>query len=139
MRAGAIAAVVLSAAASAASEPIQWRTDRVVALGESRATGKPLLIDFTASWCSACKMMQRHSWSDPRVAQEVAEHYIPLALDLSGDEDGTGPLYREYGVTSLPMVLQVREGEILRREGYVSPAELLIWLRRGRPKSNPLR
>jgi thiol:disulfide interchange protein DsbD len=139
MRALAIAAVALSAAASSGSEPIRWRTDRAAALSESRETGKPLLIDFTASWCSACRMMQRHSWSDPRVAQEVAEHYIPLALDLSDDEDGAGPLSREYGVSSLPMVLQVRERDTLRTEGYLPPPELLTWLRGGRSKSNPPR
>jgi thiol:disulfide interchange protein len=139
MRSAAIAAVVVSAATCAASEPIRWRTDRAAAIAESRATGKPLLIDFTASWCSACKMMQRHSWSNPRVAQEVAEHYIPLALDLSTDQDGTGPLAKEYSVSSLPLVVQVGERETFRSEGYLPPAELLRWLRRGPARSTPLR
>jgi thiol:disulfide interchange protein len=139
MRSAAIAAVLLSAATCAAREPIRWRIDRAAAIAESRATGKPLLIDFTASWCSACKMMQRHSWSDARVEREVAEHYIPLALDLSTDEDGTGPLSREYGVSSLPLVVQVGERETFRTEGYLPPAELLRWLRGGPARSTPLR
>ena len=84
-------------------------------------------------------MMQRHSWSDARVEREVAEHYIPLALDLSTDEDGTGPLSREYGVSSLPLVVQVGERETFRREGYLPPAELLTWLRDRPARSTPLR
>jgi thiol:disulfide interchange protein len=139
MRTGAIAAVLVSAATCAASEPIQWRTDRAAAIAEARATGKPLLIDFTASWCSACKMMQRHSWSDARVEREVAEHFIPLAIDLSDDADGSGPLSKQYGVSSLPLVVQVGERENSRKEGYLRPAELLIWLREGPARSAPLR
>jgi thioredoxin:protein disulfide reductase len=52
------------------------------ALQESR----PLLVDFTAAWCVACKEMEKETFADVRVQQE-AGRFVAVRVDVTDDED----------------------------------------------------
>jgi thiol:disulfide interchange protein DsbD len=86
---------------------ISWVRDEKAAVAQSRATGKPLLIDFFAEWCAACKELDVHTWTDPVVAKEVAERFVPLKIDGTEETGETEELYRKYNVPGLPTVLML--------------------------------
>jgi thiol:disulfide interchange protein DsbD len=86
---------------------IPWLTNEKLAVEQSRATGKPLLIDFGAEWCAACKELDLHTWTDPQVAQEAKEKFVPLKIDATDDNDENEALLKKYGVPGLPTVLMV--------------------------------
>jgi thiol:disulfide interchange protein DsbD len=86
---------------------IAWVRDEKAAVQQSRATGKPLLIDFSAEWCAACKELDLHTWTDPVVAKEVAARFVPLKVDGTEETDQTNELYRKYNVPGLPTVLML--------------------------------
>lgn len=46
----------------------------------SKATGKPIFIDFTGHGCVNCREMEQRVWSEPAVLKILSEDYILLAL-----------------------------------------------------------
>jgi thiol:disulfide interchange protein DsbD len=132
--------VLVAAGLVAGREPpppsIEWRLAEAAAIAESQRTARPLLVDAWADWCGACKLLERNTWSDPRVRREVASHFVPLRLDFSDDGPSTERLQRAYGMTALPAVLicspEGCDAVAARSVGYVGPAEMLDFLTRGR-------
>ena len=142
LRFGWLGAPTEAAAPGGAPVEITWLHDEKTALERSHQSGKPLLIDFSASWCAACKELDVHTWIDPRVKQEVADKFVPLKIDASDETDETTRLEQKYGVQGLPTVLMVackdpapaacavpQDGPG-RVTGFLAPPEMLERLRR---------
>lgn len=101
--------------------PIVWLHDEARATELARRTGKPLLIEFRAPWCGACKLLDERTWSDPSVQKEVAARFVPLEIDF----DEHGERAERAHVRELPTILA--RGK--RRTGFVPPARMLRFLR----------
>ena len=113
--------------------PIDWILDEERAFAESSRTGKPVLVDAWAEWCTACKLMDRHTWSDPTVRREVQRRFVPLRIDFTDEITGDEPRKDSYGVQALPTVLSCRArgcpaASARRATGYLRPAEMLAFL-----------
>ena len=112
---------------------IDWVLDEEQAFAESARTGKPVLVDAWAEWCTACKLMDRGTWTDPAVRREVARHFVPLRLDFTDEAPGSDPRKDAYGVQALPTVLSCRArgcpaASARRATGLLRPAEMLAFL-----------
>jgi len=99
---------------------IHWLHDEAAAVAEARASGKPLLVDFFADWCAACKELDAHTFSDPAVQQAVADQFIALKVDATKSTDETDRLTDKYGVPGLPTVLMF--GCADKKDGDAKPA-----------------
>jgi thiol:disulfide interchange protein DsbD len=97
---------------------LAWMQDEPAALGAARAQRRPMLIDFWAEWCVACKELDKHVWSDPRV-QEKAARFVALKLDGTADDAPFQALVAKYGVQGMPTVVFVDD------RGRESPARVV--------------
>jgi len=115
------AGLLLSAVQSSEAAPVTWRKDFRSAVQESKKSQKPLLIEFTASWCGYCKKMER-SYADEHVSRHLKNCFIPVVVDADENER----LVASVGVEALPTTVIVSpELKILKRiTGYKTPKQL---------------
>ncbi len=59
---------------------VQWLT--VAELQESYSKNpKPILVDVYTSWCGWCKVMDKETYTNEKVAAYINEHYYAVKLD----------------------------------------------------------
>ncbi len=96
------------------------------ALERTKASGKLLLVDFTAIWCQPCKRMDRDTWGDAGVRAWLAEHALAIQVDVDREKE----LARRLGIEAMPTVVAFREGdEFDRITGYRDAQGFLAWTR----------
>jgi len=109
--------------------------------GRSRAaaSGKPMLVDFGAAWCGACKELEHLTFSDPRVI-ELARDFVTVRVDATTRTPEVDALMRQYGIRGLPWVAFVQpDGTILHDltvTGFVNADDMLARMRRALPTRN---
>ncbi len=107
---------------------LAWLADEQVALGQARAAGRPLLVDFAAAWCLPCHEFDLKVFSRPDVAQAM-QRFTLLRVDLTREDDdpALGALKRKYAADTLPAIrLLSREGNLVAKtDTLVSPEKFL--------------
>ncbi len=68
---------------SGETEREHWLTDYPEALERSRATGKPIFVDFTGYTCTNCRWMESNIFGRPRV-RELLQKYVLVRLYTDG-------------------------------------------------------
>jgi thioredoxin:protein disulfide reductase len=93
-------------------------------LGRAKREGRPVMIDFFAEWCAACKELDRETYPAPEVIAE-AERFVNVKIDATHSDDALDALMERFGVEGLPTVAFVSStGEILpkpRVTGFLAP------------------
>lgn len=74
------------------------------AVAGARRDGKPLMIDFGADWCIACKELDKLTFVDPRVQAE-AERFINIKINATTETPALNALQMKFGVVGLPTVV----------------------------------
>ncbi|MCX7625941.1 MAG: thioredoxin family protein [Candidatus Sumerlaeaceae bacterium] len=104
-----------SEAAPAATEADGWLTDEAEALRRAKAENKPVLIDFRADWCAACKELEKKTFPHPAVAPLLV-NFIKVKIDATEETDENAALRQKYGALALPTVAFVRPDGTLAAE-----------------------
>jgi thiol:disulfide interchange protein DsbD len=84
-----------------------WEHSEQEASARAKSEGRPLLVDFTADWCAACKEIAKETFADHRVMEKaVAAKYVAVKVDATNDEDPQVDAVKgKYKVVGLPTVV----------------------------------
>jgi thiol:disulfide interchange protein DsbD len=97
-------------------------------LERARAEGKPVLIDFYADWCAACKELDRETYAASEVLEESGR-FLTIKVDGTNEDGPIPELYERFGIQGLPTVAFISsQGEILkdpRVTGFLAPEKFL--------------
>ncbi|MBQ0089641.1 MAG: thioredoxin [Prevotellaceae bacterium] len=73
---------------------------------EYAAMGKPMMIDFSASWCGPCKKMGP-------IVENLANKYEGQILIGKCDVDENSELVEKFGIRNIPAIMFIKGGELV--------------------------
>jgi len=116
-----VAAAAPAAGPSAASGPSEsWQPYDAARVRDLRASGAPLLVNFTASWCLTCLVNERNAFADPAVQSIFRSKGVTL---MKGDWTNRDPAITQaladFGRAGVPLYV-VYNG----KPGNAAPAVL---------------
>jgi thioredoxin:protein disulfide reductase len=81
-----------------------WLHSYDEAIAHAKAEGRPVIIDFWAEWCVACKELDKIAWSQEPVKQAAAR-FVALKLDGTDADDAFTAIAERFGVVGMPTVI----------------------------------
>jgi thiol:disulfide interchange protein DsbD len=97
-------------------------------MNEIKASGKPVIVDFTKESCTACKELDMITFVDPKV-KEAFKGFLFIQVDLTDNTPDDIAMLEHFGVFGTPNILFFNaKGEYLQDHtitGFVSPEQLI--------------
>lgn len=81
--------------------------DREIAAAQ--AAGQPLMLDFYADWCVACKEMEKYTFPEPAV-HKALDGFVLLKADVTANDETDQALMKRLGVIGPPMTIYYAHG-----------------------------
>jgi len=115
-----------------------WPTYSDASLQAALDAGKPVVMDFSASWCAECRELEHKTFTDPGV-QKALEPFTKLRVDLDGANLAQAEeLQKRWNVAGLPAIVFLdasgQEVQAARVGGFLPPEKFLAKVELVTPK-----
>lgn len=97
---------------------VEWRDWGPEAFDDAAAADVPVLLSLTATWCDHCHEMDEETYSEPRIAANLNDSFVPVRVDVDRH-----PRVRDrYNMGGFPStVFLAPDGKVLTGAGYLGP------------------
>jgi thiol:disulfide interchange protein len=98
-----------------AAKSIKWQSSWSAALKEAKRTGKPIFVDFYATWCGPCKMLDEHVYTNRKVI-DASRKWVMLKVDAERNTQ----LAQANKITAFPtLIFYTPQGKaVVRKMGF---------------------
>jgi len=121
-----LAIVLLFLALPATAAPIRWVPWSDAVFAQAKREHRFVLLDLEAVWCHWCHVMDEKTYANPKVIALMNARYIAVRVDQDSRPDLSNR-YEDYGWPATIM-FNANGGEIVKRSGYIPPAEMTSML-----------
>jgi len=73
------------------------------AVGAATASGRAVMLDFYADWCTSCKEMERYTFTNPQVKRALSQMTL-LRADVTANNDNDQALLKRFGIFGPPTI-----------------------------------
>ena len=77
---------------------------------------KVVVVDFTATWCGPCRLVSP-------LMEQLAQEFKGRAKVVKVDVDNNKPMFKKFGLRSIPAVLIFQDSQLVETIVGVSPYE----------------
>jgi len=115
--------------ATAPKRSLEFQPYDAAQVKQALASGRPVILDFSADWCIPCHELERNTFSDARVIA-AAHDFAAFQVDLThADSPETQARVREFKIQGVPTVVFLapdgREVEAARFSGFMPAGHFL--------------
>ena len=108
-------------------------------LAAAQREGKPVIIDFSAAWCTPCRRLEDETFHDKRVVTLATGQFAAVKIDLTSSGNPLNErLLRQYAIKGVPTIVFLgtdgRELPALRLVNYLPADGFLARIQAARAK-----
>jgi thioredoxin-related protein len=118
----AVLLLAIAVTSKADSAGISWFKDLEKASEVAGKTNRPMMIEFWADWCAACKVMDKDIYTDPKLIAAVKGKLVSVRIHFDLQKD----LVRRYNVPALPYIVFTNSNgtELMHHRGILNAEQL---------------
>ena len=112
---------------------VGWQPYSDSLLAEARRLKKPVVIDFSADWCSPCRKLDELTFHHPEIVKQAQQDIVMIKVDLTRKGDPLNlTLLDKYDVKGVPTLIFLdhlgNERQEMRLVDFLPPDQFLIRL-----------
>ncbi len=111
------------------SHPEGWKHSFSEGFEIAKKENKPILIDFYADWCLPCLEIDRKTFSNPKVKEQL-ENVVPIKIDCTLENSFCSEAVNRFQVVGWPTILFLDKNQNLQKDlsvvgGFVGPERMI--------------